>query len=152
MTAGALRAATGALALVAAGISAYLVTVHFADASIACISGGGCETVQESAYSEIGPVPLSALGLAVYAALAATALFRGEIAATAAFALGISVGVFAVYLIVVQTIVLDAICVWCMTTDAIALLLVVVTALRLRAEIRLADAPPGGGDGSATAP
>ena len=153
MTVGALRAATGALALVAAGISAYLVTVHFADASIVCIAGGGCKTVQESAYSEIGPVPLSVLGLAAYVALTATALFRGELAATASFALGLSVGVFAVYLIVVQTVVLDAICVWCMTTDAIALVLVVVTALRLRAEIRVADAAPGAGgaDGSAAA-
>ncbi len=62
-------------------------------------------------------------------------------AAPASFALGLSVGIFAVYLIVVQTIVLDAICVWCMTTDAIALALVVLTALRLRLEPPAPAAP-----------
>ena len=140
MRLGALRAVAGALALVAAGISAYLVTVHYAGGPIACFAGGGCETVQKSPYSLIGSVPLSVLGLAAYVALALALLFRGELAAIASFALGLSVGILAVYLIVVQTIVLDAICVWCMTTDAIALALVVLTALRLRAEVRLADA------------
>ena len=135
MRLGALRAVAGALALVAAGISAYLVTVHYAGGPIACFAGGGCETVQKSPYSLIGSVPLSVLGLAAYVALALALLFRGELAAIASFALGLSVGIFAVYLIVVQTIV-----VWCMTTDAIALALVVLTALRLRAEVRLADA------------
>ena len=129
-----LRAVAGALALAAVGISAYLVTVHYAKAPIACLAGGGCETVQKSAYSAIGAVPLSVLGLAAYTALLVSLLFRGELAAQASFALGLSAGIFAVYLIVVQTIVLDAICVWCMATDSIALALVVLTALRLRLE------------------
>ncbi len=142
MRLGALRAVAGALALVAAGISAYLVTVHYAGGPIACFAGGGCETVQKSAYSLIGSVPLSVLGLAAYVALALALLFRGELAAIASFVLGLSVGIFAVYLIVVQTVVLDAICVWCMTTDAIALLLVVLTSLRLRLEPPAAAEPP----------
>jgi len=134
MRIGSLRAVAGALALVAVGISAYLVTVHYSGGPIACFAGGGCETVQKSAYSLIGSVPLSVLGLAAYVALALALLFRGELAAIVSFALGLSVGIFAVYLIVVQTVVLHAICVWCMTTDAIAIALVVLTALRLRLE------------------
>ena len=129
-----LRAAVGVLALAAAGISAYLVTVHYSGAPIACLAGGGCETVQTSEYASIGGLPLSVLGLAAYLALAATAAFRGELAALAGFALGLSVGTFAVYLIVVQAIVLDAICVWCLASDAIALVLVALGVLRLRAE------------------
>jgi uncharacterized membrane protein len=138
MRLGALRLVAGALALVAAGISAYLVTVHYSGGPIACFAGGGCETVQKSAYSAIGAVPLSVLGLAVYLALVVALAWRGELAAIASFALGLSAGIFAVYLIVVQTIVLDAICVWCMTTDAIALVLVALMTLRLRLE------PPAG--------
>lgn len=133
------RLATGALALVAAAISAYLVVVHYSNGPIACFAGGACETVQKSAYSEIGPVPLSVLGLAAYVGIALAAAFRGELAALAGFALGLSTGIFAVYLIVVQTIVLDAICVWCLASDSIALVLVVLGVLRLRGELVTPD-------------
>ncbi len=129
-----IRAAVGVFALAAAGISAYLVTVHYSGGPIACFAGGGCETVQNSEYAQLGSMPLSVLGLAAYLALAATAAFRGELAALAGFALGLSVGIVAVYLIVVQAAVLDAICVWCLASDVIALVLVVLGVLRLRAE------------------
>lgn len=129
-----LRAAVGVLALAAAGISGYLVTVHYSGGPVACFAGGGCETVQNSEYAQLGGLPLSVLGLAAYVALALTAAFRGELAALAGFALGLSVGIFAVYLIVVQVAVLDAICVWCLASDSIALVLVVLGVLRLRAE------------------
>ena len=134
MSLGGVRAATGVLALAAAGVSAYLVTVHYSGGPIACFAGTSCEFVQTSAYSEIGSVPLSALGLAAYLALAAGAAWRGELAAVGSFALGLATGIFAVYLIVVQTAVLDALCSWCLATDAIALLLVGLTAWRLRRE------------------
>lgn len=129
-----LRAAVGALALAAAGISAYLVTVHYAGGSVVCFVGGSCEAVQKSAYSEIGGVPISVLGLAAYLVLAASVLPRGENAAIAAFGIGLAVGIFGVYLIVVQATVLDAVCPWCVATDAIALLCALLTALRLRLE------------------
>jgi uncharacterized membrane protein len=128
------RLAVGGFALAAAGISAYLVTVHYAKQPIACFAGGGCETVQKSAYSEIGGLPLAVLGLVAYVALVVATAIRGELAAVASFALGLSMGIFAVYLIVVQTVVLDAICVWCLATDSIGLLLVGLTVLRLRLE------------------
>lgn len=142
MRTGGLRLAAGVLALAAAGISAYLVEVHYAGGPIACFAGGGCETVQKSAYSQLGGVPLAVLGLAAYLALAASALWRGEEGATVAFGLGVSVAVFATYLIVVQVAVVDAICPWCMATDAIAWVLVALTGLRLRAEVRADDLPP----------
>lgn len=137
----------GALALVAAGISAYLVTVHYSGGPIACFAGGSCETVQKSAYSQIGSVPLSVLGLAAYVALALSFVWRGENGATASLGLSVATAIFATYLIVVQAVVIDAICAWCMTTDAIAMTVLVLSVLRLRAEVRLADTravqPPG---------
>jgi uncharacterized membrane protein len=129
-----LRAAVGALALVAAGISAYLVTVHYSGGSVACFVGRSCETVQKSAYSEIGGVPISVLGLAAYLVLAASVLPRGENAAIGSFGIGLSVGIFGIYLLVVQVSVIDAVCPWCVTADSIALLCALLTALRLRLE------------------
>ena len=150
MSIGAIRLAAGALALATAGISAYLVTVHYSGGPIACFAGGGCETVQKSAYSEIAGVPLSVLGLAAYLALAATQLRRGEGGATLSLGFSVATAAFAGYLIVVQAVVLDAICVWCMTTDAIAMTLLVLCALRLRGEV--AAAGPGAEGGAADGP
>ncbi len=90
--------------------------------------------MQNSEYAQLGSVPLSVLGLAAYLGLAATVAFRGELAALAGFALGLSVGIFAVYLIVVQAVVLDAVCIWCLASDAIALVLAGLGVVRLRAE------------------
>ena len=50
---------------------------------------GGCETVQKSAYSEIGGLPLPVLGLAADVALVVATVKRGELAAIASFALGL---------------------------------------------------------------
>jgi uncharacterized membrane protein len=134
MTLPRLRLAMGALALAAAGISAYRVFAHYAKAQLACVSGGGCEAVQKSRYSEIGDVPISLLGLLVYVLLVVVSARKGELAALVGFAASLAAGLFAVYLIVVQAIVLDQVCIWCLATDAIALLLAVLGTLRLRAE------------------
>ena len=134
-----MRSTAGALALVAAAISAYLVVVHYSNGPVACFAGGACETVQKSAYSQVGPVPLSVLGLAAYAGIVLAAACRGELAALAGFALGLSAGIFAIYLIVVQAAVLHAICVWCLASDSIAVVLVALGVLRLRAELVAPD-------------
>ena len=68
-----LRIAVAVLALAGAAIAGYLTYAKYADATIAC-STGGCETVQESEYAEILGLPVPVLGLAGYLAIFATAL------------------------------------------------------------------------------
>jgi uncharacterized membrane protein len=126
-----LRAAIAVLSVLGAAVAAYLTWAHFAHVRVACATGG-CETVQSSRYAELAGIPVAALGLAAYVGLAATAAFRGDLwrAAGAAVALG-GFG-FAAYLVYVQAAVLDAFCQWCLASDAILLLLVPATLLRLR--------------------
>ena len=47
-----LRAAIAVLAVLGAGIAAYLTVAHFTHTQVACVDGG-CETVQSSKYSEL---------------------------------------------------------------------------------------------------
>ena len=54
---------TSALGVAVAG---YLTWVHFDDAALVCVAGGGCETVQESEYAEIAGAPVALLGLGAY--------------------------------------------------------------------------------------
>lgn len=128
-----LRLAAAIVALAGAVVAGYLTWVHFDDAALACVAGGGCETVQESDYAEIVGVPIAALGLATYGVVLALVAWDAPLARLGAATLALVGLLFGMYLLALQLFVIDAVCVWCMTNDVvIAPALAVLTALRLR--------------------
>ena len=137
VTDGRLRAAIALVALAGAAVAAYLVYARYTHTQIACTTGG-CETVQHSKYARIGGVPVAVLGLAAYLAIFATALSARVEAAAIGAAIALGGLAFAIYLIVIQVAVIDAICQWCLASDAILAVLAVLTVERLR---RLAGNP-----------
>lgn len=128
----ALRIAVAALALVGAGIVAYLTYAKYADATIACATGG-CETVQSSEYAEVLELPVPVLGLLGYLAILATAFSAGETARLAGAVLALGGLLFSGYLVVVQIVAVGAFCQWCLASDLVMLLLAAATVARLRA-------------------
>jgi uncharacterized membrane protein len=120
-----LRVAIAVLALAGVAVTSYLVYSRYTGTRLVC-STGGCETVQHSKYAKAAGVPVAVLGLIAYVALFLTAFSsRVEAAAIgAAIALG-GLG-FAIYLIVI-----DAICQWCIISDAILAALAVLCVVRL---------------------
>ena len=126
-----LRIAVAALALVGAGIAAYLTYARYAHVTIAC-STGGCETVQSSDYAEIVGIPVAVLGLAGYLAIFATALFHGELARVVGAGLALGGLVFSVYLILVQVFAIEAFCQWCLASDVVMLFLTLAALARVR--------------------
>ena len=132
MTDRALRIAVAVLALAGAGIAGYLTYAKYADATIACATGG-CETVQSSEYAEILGLPVPVLGLAGYLAILATAFFAGEQARLAGAALALGGLIFSAYLVVVQIVAIGAFCQWCLASDVVMLLLAAATVARLHA-------------------
>jgi uncharacterized membrane protein len=127
----ALRIAVAALALVGTGIAAYLTYAKYADATIACATGG-CETVQSSEYAEVLGLPVPVLGLLGYLAILATAFSAGETARLAGAALALGGLLFSGYLVVVQVVAIGAFCQWCLASDIVMLLLAAATVARLR--------------------
>ena len=128
-----LQVAAGVVALVGVGVAGYLTAVHYGDASLVCVHGGGCETVQHSSYSELAGVPVALLGLLSYATVLALVIWDAPSARLGAAAIAFVGLVFSAYLLVLQLFVIDAICVWCAVNDVvIAPALAVVTVLRLR--------------------
>ena len=128
-----LRIAAVLLALAGIGVAGYLTWVHFDDAALVCVAGGGCETVQESEYAEIAGVPVALLGLGAYVALLGLLLWDTAGARLAAATLALVGLLFSIYLVILQLFVIDAVCVWCLANDVvIAPLLAILTALRLR--------------------
>lgn len=129
----ALRVASALVAAAGAAIAAYLTWVHYDEAALVCVAGGGCETVQRSSYSELVGIPVALLGLVSYTVVFALVLWNTPTARLAAASLAFVGLVFGIYLLALQLFVIDAVCVWCVANDlVIAPALAVLTALRLR--------------------
>lgn len=129
----ALRLAVALAAAAGVAVAGYLTWAHYADAAVVCVTGGGCETVQESSYAEIAGVPVALIGLLCYASVLALIAWDAPIARLAAATLAFVGLVFSGYLLVVQVFVIDALCTWCVINDiVVAPALAVLTALRLR--------------------
>jgi uncharacterized membrane protein len=129
-----LRIAAGVVALAGVTVAGYLTWVHFDDAALVCVAGGGCETVQDSDYAEIIGIPVAALGLAAYAVILGLVAWDTPEARLGAATIALVGSLFSLYLLALQLFVIEAVCVWCMANDVvIAPLLAILTALRLRA-------------------
>lgn len=129
----ALRVATALVALAGMAVAAYLTWVHYDEAALVCVAGGGCETVQRSSYAELAGIPVAVLGLVSYAVVLALVLWDTSIARLTAASLAFVGLAFSLYLLALQLFVIDAVCVWCLANDVlIAPALAVLTALRLR--------------------
>lgn len=129
----ALRIAAGAVALAGASLAAYLTWVHYDESLLVCVAGGGCETVQQSAYAEIAGVPVALLGLIGYSSVLALVVWDTPTARLCAAMIAFVGLAFGLYLMVLQLFVIDAVCTWCVVNDVVvAPLLALLTAVRLR--------------------
>ena len=129
----ALRVAAGCVALAGMAVAGYLTWVHYDEAALVCVAGGGCETVQQSSYAELAGIPVALLGLLGYAVILALVLWDTPTARLGAAALAVVGLAFSVYLVVLQLFVIDAVCVWCLANDVLnAPAIAVLTALRHR--------------------
>lgn len=127
------------LSVVGVAVSGYLTTVHYSDVALVCASDGviDCEQVLTSSYASVLGVPWSLGGIAWFAVtgmLAATALFRRQEPALlqpAQIAWSLLGLATVVYLIGVEVLAVDKICLWC---SALHVLIVVVFVLHLLRE------------------
>lgn len=124
------------LALAGVAIGGYLSWVALDEESEAFCSGvGDCHTVQSSEYADVAGIPVALLGLGMYLALTALVIGRrfGPRALRGLpqlpiwiFALAAAGALYSAYLTYLELFVIDAICVWCVTSagviTAIALL------------------------------
>lgn len=116
------------LSTIGLGIAGYLTYTHFNEAALICTIGG-CETVQQSQYSTIGPVPIAMLGVGMFATLFTLAGLRlrgssviaADKASLIAWAILLTGILYYGYLTYVEVFVLEAICQWCVASSLVAL-------------------------------
>lgn len=123
------------LTLLGLAVSGYLAYVEITQTSAVCGPLGECNVVQASDYAQIFGVPVAILGIANYLAILGLWLIHrmasGKWRRWAGWGLLLLTvfGVlFSVYLTLLELFVIDAVCIWCLTSAIIttSLLLVVV--------------------------
>jgi uncharacterized membrane protein len=128
----ALRLALRVVALAGIGVAGYLTYVHYDEGALICTTGG-CEQVQQSDYAELAGIPVALLGLLAWVAVLVLVAWDSPLARALTAGVALVAAAFAVYLVVLQLFVIDAICVWCMVNDVVLIpLLAVLSLLRLR--------------------
>lgn len=110
------------LAVAGVVISALALQVHYSTGTEPCSINEkwDCGIVNHSPFAMMGPVPVAAIGIAGYAALAVLALMKRRRIVMAATVLGLA---FSLYLTHIEKDVLMVWCVYCVTSLGIISLL-----------------------------
>ena len=127
-------------ALVGLGVAGYLAYVEINQVSAVCGPVGDCNTVQSSPYAQIFGIPIALLGILNYLAvlvLWAVYRFTGQpltnLSLLAMLVLTFLGTLFSVYLTLLEIFVINAVCMWCISSAIITTLLMLFVALLLRA-------------------
>ena len=120
-----------ALALIGAGVAAYLTYAHYEHVKVACSLGSQCETVQHSAYADLAGIPVALIGLVGYGLILGALLAPdGEttrLALVAATVVGFG---FSLYLTYREVFTIHAICQWCVSSAVIMTVLCALAVAR----------------------
>jgi uncharacterized membrane protein len=140
------RMAVALLALVGLLVSLYMLAYALGLTSDVMCGLGDCERVQSSPWAWVGPIPVSALGVAGYLALMAVSLLglqpplRDSRVVPLALLGGGVVGVaFSAYLTYLEAFVIHAWCQWCV----ISAIIMVLAFLAALPELKVLRSPPG---------
>jgi uncharacterized membrane protein len=116
------------------GASGYLTYTRWFDKSVACAGFHSCNAVAESSYSHMGPIPVAFLGLLGYAALLAVAAFWlrvgdrwGDWPLLLIWGMALGGAAYSAYLTYLELFVIDAVCIWCVTSAVIMVGILIVS-------------------------
>jgi uncharacterized membrane protein len=118
------------LCLLGIADAGYLTYVHYAGIKVACLSSGGCETVQASRWAKLDGIPVSLLGLIGYISILLSLPVRGELGRATAFGIALIGFGFSMYLTYRELFTIKAICQWCVGSAVLMTALAIITAVR----------------------
>ncbi len=136
-----LRKALILLAGIGLADSLYLTWIKIS-ANGVCIVGGGCETVNTSPYSEISGIPIALLGAGAYLAILLILFLepRSEFlkinAPMFVFGLTLAGVLYSAYLTYLELFVIYAVCVFCVGSAIVLVLMLIFSSLRVRASLK----------------
>jgi uncharacterized membrane protein len=113
------------LAVIGAGVAAYLTYIETSGATAVCGPVGDCNTVQQSEHAQIFGVPVGLLGLVGYGVVIVLWVLGQEgrpiasLARRSLVAATLLGTLFSVYLTVLEPFVIGATCMWCLSSAAL---------------------------------
>jgi uncharacterized membrane protein len=129
---GTLRGIATFLATFGIGVATYIAIADSGVGSPVCVAGGhGCQTVAESSYSHMAGVNIAVFGIVGYVLLLGCALFRGDVARMAGFAIALVGFGYSLYLTYLELFTIEAICQWCVASAVLMTLLFATNSLRM---------------------
>ena len=115
----------------------YLSWLKLAHQTAICSTIGDCETVNNSAYSEIGGIPIALLGAGAYLVILLVLFLENRVEFFQAYGKEVNFGLtllgvlFSAWLTYVEIAILKAICPFCVISAIALLILLVLTVMRL---------------------
>lgn len=129
----------GSVAAVVVGLldSIYLTYSKLTHQAVFCGTYGGCETVNNSPYSEIAGIPVALLGVGAYLVLLALLFLEGqggywrENGPILVFGISLAGVIYSLYLTWIEIAVIHAICPYCVVSAVAMVILFIFSSLRL---------------------
>jgi uncharacterized membrane protein len=120
-------------------VAGLLTSFHFSTAAAGrfCSTAGGCDAVNSSRFSRIGPVPVAVLGLAGYVCVLLLALVGPRIPALrdgvpiAVFGISLIGVLYSAYLTYLELFVIHAICPWCVLSAVLMTAILVASIVQI---------------------
>ena len=126
------------LVVVGLVVAIYLSYVEVNQVTAVCGPIGHCNLVQSSDYAEIMGLPVAILGVVSYVAIGLLWLFQrplnerfNNLGVYGLLGLTFVGTLFSIYLTVVELVVIEAVCAWCLTSAIVTALLFVIVVTRL---------------------
>ncbi|MGC1376390.1 MAG: vitamin K epoxide reductase family protein [Anaerolineales bacterium] len=125
-----------ALCVLGLGVAGYLTYVETTQTSAVCGPVGDCNAVQQSSYARLfGVLPVGLLGMVGYLFILGAYLVKNyagekwkEPAAGAIFGMVLFSVIFSIYLTCLEIFVIQAVCIWCLSSAVISTLLLLLGA------------------------
>lgn len=132
-----LRQITIALAILGLLVSIYMTVYKFTNNESMCIGSAGCSEVNASRYSEINGIPVAVLGVVGYTAILALLFLERkpgilqQNGSMVFFGISLLGFLFTLYLIYLEVALIKAYCPFCLTSQAVMIIIFIISVIRL---------------------
>jgi uncharacterized membrane protein len=118
-------------------VSIYMTIYKVSSNDAMCLGSGDCSTVNASRYSEVYGIPVASIGIAGYFAILLVHWYErrdkffDKNGPMLIFGLALTGFLFTLYLIYVEFAILDALCPFCLASQAAMTIIFIISIIRL---------------------